>query len=39
MAYWPNGEGGFFWVVESKTKKGWNRFTKHQYRPAQLETA
>jgi hypothetical protein len=34
MAYWPNEDGGFFWVVESKTKKGWNRFTKHEYRPA-----
>ena len=34
MAYWPDGEGGFFWVVESKTKKGWNRFVKHHYRPA-----
>ncbi len=32
MAYWPDEEGGFFWVVESKTKKGWKRFVKHQYR-------
>jgi hypothetical protein len=38
MAYWPDGEGGFFWVAESKTKKGWNRFTQHQYRPAHLDT-
>ena len=30
MAYWP-GEEGFYWVVESKTKKGWNRFTEHHY--------
>jgi hypothetical protein len=34
MAYWPDGEGGFFWVVESKSKKGWNRFVTHHYRPA-----
>ncbi len=33
MAYWPDGEGGFFWAVESKTKKGWRRFTEHHYRP------
>ena len=33
MAYWPHSEDGFTWVVESKTKKGWNRFTEHQYKP------
>lgn len=32
MIYWPNTEGGFNWAVESKTKKGWNRFTMHHYR-------
>jgi hypothetical protein len=32
MIYWPNPEGGFNWAVESKTKKGWNRFTLHHYR-------
>jgi hypothetical protein len=31
MAYWPDEEQGFRWVVESKTKKGWNRFTEHHY--------
>lgn len=31
MAYWPDREGGFFFVVESKTKKGWRRFLKHHY--------
>ncbi len=31
MIYWPNEDGGFNWAVESKTKKGWNRFTKHHY--------
>jgi hypothetical protein len=34
MIYWPDEEGGFYWAVESKTKKGWNRFTKHQYHKA-----
>ncbi len=33
MAYWPS-EGGFHWVVESKTKKGWSRFVEHVYRAA-----
>ena len=32
MAYWPDEEVGFHWVVESKTKKGWNRFTEHHYK-------
>lgn len=31
QAYWPAEEGGFHWVVESKTKKGWNRFLKQHY--------
>ena len=30
-AYWPDDEGGFFWVVEAHTKKGWNRFVTHHY--------
>lgn len=33
MAYWPDDEDGFHWAVESKTKKGWNRFTEHHYKP------
>lgn len=34
QVYWPNEEGeGFFWVVESQTKMGWNRFVKHHYLP------
>jgi hypothetical protein len=33
MAYWPDDGEGFFWVVESKTAKGWRRFTEHHYRP------
>jgi hypothetical protein len=32
MAYWPEPEGGFRWVVESKTRKGWTRFVEHIYR-------
>jgi len=31
MIYWPNQEGGFTWAVESKSKKGWRRFTEHHY--------
>ncbi|CAN5879963.1 hypothetical protein BH11BAC4_BH11BAC4_24230 [soil metagenome] len=31
MIYWPNDKGGFNWAVESKVKKGWNRFTEHHY--------
>jgi hypothetical protein len=34
MAYWPDGDGGFFFVVESKNKKGWKRFLEHHYQPA-----
>ena len=34
MVYWPGSETGFNWAVESKTKKGWNRFTLHQYKPS-----
>ena len=35
MIYWPVEEGGFKWAVESKTKKGWNRFTEHHYHAAE----
>ena len=34
MAYWPDGEGRFFFAVESKTKQGWRRFLTHHYHPA-----
>ena len=30
-AYWPAEDGGFYWVVESRSKKGWNRFVQHHY--------
>ncbi|MDH5185137.1 MAG: hypothetical protein OEX12_14745 [Gammaproteobacteria bacterium] len=33
MAYWPDETAGFHWVVESKSKKGWNRFVAHHYLP------
>jgi len=33
MIYWPDDVAGFRWAVESKTKKGWNRFTEHHYTP------
>jgi hypothetical protein len=32
MIYWPNGDGTVNWAIESKNKKGWNRFTLHVYR-------
>lgn len=34
MAYWPDIDGGFVWVVESKNASGWKRFVEHRYRPA-----
>ena len=33
QVYWPDGEGGFYWIVESRRKDGWNRFVEHRYRP------
>lgn len=32
MVYWPDLDEGFHWAVESKNKKGWNRFTHHHYK-------
>ena len=35
MIYWPlNGDVGFNFAVESRTKAGWNRFLRQEYRPA-----
>ncbi|MGJ8663323.1 MAG: hypothetical protein ACSHWU_06720 [Marinicella sp.] len=31
--YWPSESTGFHWAVESKNKKGWNRFVSHHYLP------
>jgi hypothetical protein len=33
MVYWPAEAEGFHWAVEAKNKKGWNRFTEHNYQP------
>ena len=35
--YWPDEEIGFYWAVESRTKKGWNRFVRHHYLPLETE--
>lgn len=32
MIFWPESDGSYYWAVESKSKKGWNRFTKHHYK-------
>lgn len=32
MVYWPDEDNGFYWIVENKTKKGWNRFVEHHYK-------
>lgn len=36
MVYWPrdDGEAGFLFAVESRTKKGWNRFLTQRFEPA-----
>ena len=34
MVYWPGNDKTINWAVESKTKKGWNRFTLHKYKAA-----
>ena len=36
VIYWPLDDGGpgFQFAVESRNKKGWNRFMRHTYRPA-----
>ena len=35
FVYWPADEGdGYYFAVESRTKKGWNRFLRHHYLPA-----
>ncbi len=33
MVYFPDEDKGFYWIVELKTKKGWNRFVEHHYFP------
>jgi hypothetical protein len=35
FVYWPADDGaGYYFAVESRTKKGWNRFLRHHYLPA-----
>jgi hypothetical protein len=35
MIYWPGDEpDSFYFAVENRTKKGWNRFFRHLYRRA-----
>jgi hypothetical protein len=36
MVYWPREDGGpgFLFAVESRTKKGWNRFLRQDFEPA-----
>lgn len=34
FAYWPDEDGGFVFVVESRNAKGWSRFVEHHYRAA-----
>jgi len=34
MTFWPGENGTLNWAVESKTKKGWNRFVTHHYAAA-----
>ena len=31
LAYWPDAEQGFHFVVEARNKKGWKRFVHHHY--------
>lgn len=34
QTYWPGDDGAISWCVESRTRKGWNRFVEHTYEPA-----
>ena len=31
MVYWPADDDGLRWTIESRTQKGWRRFTEHHY--------
>ncbi len=37
MVYWPGDDGSIDWAVESKVKKGWNRFTEHHFKPVKTK--
>ena len=34
QVFWPDEKAGMLWAVESRNKKGWNRFSLHHYRQA-----
>lgn len=34
QVFLPDKKAGMRWAIESRTRKGWNRFTEHHYRPA-----
>ncbi|MBI3791730.1 MAG: hypothetical protein HY275_12750 [Gemmatimonadetes bacterium] len=34
MAYFPDPDGGYIWVAEARTKKGWSRLAHHHYHAA-----
>jgi hypothetical protein len=34
MLYWPHENEGFWFAVESRTKKGWRRFIHQHFKPA-----
>lgn len=31
QVFWPDEKAGMLWAVESRNKKGWNRFSLHHY--------
>lgn len=33
QVFWPDEKVGWHWIVESKTKKGWNRFVHQHFLP------
>lgn len=34
MLYWPDDEAGFWFAVESRAKRGWNRFLEQHFTSA-----
>ena len=34
QVFWPADSGGFHWVIEAKSKKGWTQLADHHYRAA-----
>lgn len=33
QVFWPDEKNGMYWIVESRTRKGWSRLVEHHYRP------